>query len=350
MAVVLLVLLTLPVGYLVAREAVRQYFFFKHRRAKLRAIRARLADPEVRKYCDAVTKNTKNVAGDPRVGYALRPGSKAHYDYAPVGGQWTATINELGLRDHRAWSTERRDKPSVVILGDSVTFGSGVNDDKTIPALLEEGLGDYDLNVHNFAVGGYSVLDSIGHYTFRNAEALTPVIVIYLFTLKSIFDYPRSNDRKTGFHIEGWPGCLSLHRRKVDRAGGKIPYLVQALKRFSEKCEANGSKFFFLPSPALIQGKTVYWGKEGNKYTEAVAFVQAARTALTHNFLDISSVFEVEDAPEIFRRNRHGEFNAYEVHFNHTGNMRVADFLCKTIREELTQREVAGKKHIGKYD
>ena len=68
---------------------------------------------------------------DPRVLFEPRPGFDGFSE-----GVWLTT-NSRGLRERELPLAKPAGARRVVFLGDSVTFGAGVNDDEPFPRLLE---------------------------------------------------------------------------------------------------------------------------------------------------------------------------------------------------------------------
>lgn len=87
---------------------------------------------------------------DPLSGYTLRPGFQGR-EIAP-GGEFDvlAVIDARGRRDHPHTAPP---SPSVLALGDSMTFGEGVPADRAFAAVLERETG---VRVYNGGVPGYS--------------------------------------------------------------------------------------------------------------------------------------------------------------------------------------------------
>ncbi len=105
--------------------------------------------------------------------YRLRPGFRTEEAYAvgsePVvdpGAPWTWSINEHGYRGRAHAGGRSAAGARIVFLGDSTTFGMGVNDEETFPACLESllrkrlgadgiecvNLGVPEYNLHQMAV------------------------------------------------------------------------------------------------------------------------------------------------------------------------------------------------------
>lgn len=91
---------------------------------------------------------------DPTLGWALRPdtvSSKQELDYkVPI------TINSLGVRGPEIPYARTPGVPRVLILSDSAIFGSGVDDEHTVPAMLAEMLAPPEVEVINLSVAAYS--------------------------------------------------------------------------------------------------------------------------------------------------------------------------------------------------
>jgi hypothetical protein len=89
------------------------------------------------------------------------------------------TTNSKGLRD-REYGGERSDKPLILTLGDSVTFGWGVELDETYPKQLER-LFKGSVDVVNAGVWGYNTLQEI-EYVKSGASGYRPDLVMVGFT------------------------------------------------------------------------------------------------------------------------------------------------------------------------
>ncbi len=91
---------------------------------------------------------------DPLLGWRLVPGSSGVEKRTEFESVYK--INAQGFRDDKDYSFENESgKKRVIVLGDSFTFGIGVENAKTIPKLLEK-MGDYE--VLNFGSSGYDVV------------------------------------------------------------------------------------------------------------------------------------------------------------------------------------------------
>ena len=126
-------------------------------------------DIEMWKYATAI----KRIAGDPAVGHEHTPGTSAHLMGSDV------TINSLGLRDHdivaKLDGTTR-----ILMLGDSIVFGWGVAQDKTMSVALERDLKDGGfgpVEVINTGVGNYNTAMEVAYF-LKSGAALRPDVVV----------------------------------------------------------------------------------------------------------------------------------------------------------------------------
>ena len=126
--------------------------------------------------------------------------------------QAVATVNSKGLRGAEIGEKE---KPRILVEGDSFTFGFGVNDEETFPYKLGEFLPNFEVVNAGFA-GGFGS-DSYYVHLVNDGVKLKPDIVIFsIFVFNDISDLQETE----------WP--------KVDEFG--LPLSVRSTKRIvSEK-------------------------------------------------------------------------------------------------------------------
>ncbi|RME83531.1 MAG: SGNH/GDSL hydrolase family protein [Caldilineae bacterium] len=123
-----------------------------------------------------------------RYGHTLYPGVTM-VDEVPGRWRFEYTINELGYRGEPVPISNRYEKKNIVVLGDSHSFGHGVNDGEEYPAVMDRALADsYD--VINLAVGGYGLPQEIRRY-YEFGQLYRPALVILQFA---------GNDPEDGFY------------------------------------------------------------------------------------------------------------------------------------------------------
>jgi hypothetical protein len=101
---------------------------------------------------------------------------------AELPGAWrfVYTTSEYGFRAPTVPVSNRYDRPNIVVLGDSYSFGNGVNDGEEYPAVLASLLAD-QANVVNLGVPGYGLSQEI-RLLYEVGAAYDPAIVLLQFT------------------------------------------------------------------------------------------------------------------------------------------------------------------------
>ena len=109
-------------------------------------------------------------------GWALRPGAR----YTGRGGE-TITVNDRGYRGALHSGTPAPGVTRIVMLGDSVTFGSGVSDGETFSQILDARPG---LEVVNLGVDGYGTDQALLRLEHEGL-ALHPDVVVLNFCVRN---------------------------------------------------------------------------------------------------------------------------------------------------------------------
>jgi hypothetical protein len=101
---------------------------------------------------------------------------------AALPGAWrfVYTTSEYGFRAPTLAVSNRYERPNVVVLGDSYSFGNGVNDGEEFPAVLGRLLGER-ANVVNLGVPGYGLTQQIRLF-YEFGQVYDPAIVVLQFS------------------------------------------------------------------------------------------------------------------------------------------------------------------------
>jgi hypothetical protein len=121
----------------------------------------------------------------PRYQYSERYGQVLYPSTVMVAetpGEWrfTYTTSEYGFRAPTVPVSSRYDLPNIVVIGDSYSFGIGVNDGQEYPAILAKLLGGR-ANVVNLGVPGYGLTQEIRLY-YEFGRVFEPQIVLLQFS------------------------------------------------------------------------------------------------------------------------------------------------------------------------
>ncbi len=114
-------------------------------------------------------------SSNPNISYELKPNLNIHVFRS------TVQTDASGLRSPQADPA----KPTLAVLGDSITFGYGLEESQSIPGRLQEMLPAW--NVVNAAVPGYNLLQEAGLYQEKVA-ALQPKALVLIFYWNDLHD------------------------------------------------------------------------------------------------------------------------------------------------------------------
>jgi hypothetical protein len=119
---------------------------------------------------------SNNFVADPQTGWRMRPNKEFHWH---IEHHWNSyRANKQGFRSDKdfddPWSPQ-----SIVLIGDSFTFGTGVNVEQTFGALLNSALGS-GFAVYNLAMPGFG-LDQMWMSVRHQALPLKPRLIIVAF-------------------------------------------------------------------------------------------------------------------------------------------------------------------------
>ena len=141
----------------------------------------RMVDPLGISYYELAGDYTRDKLADERLVFRHKPSWATRY------GDVRVTYNERGLRD-RPVLPKAAGEYRVLALGDSVTFGWGVDQDKTfsarLEALLEERL-HRPVRVINSGVGGYNTVQEMTYFK-QEGITLQPDLVMLTYVQNDI--------------------------------------------------------------------------------------------------------------------------------------------------------------------
>lgn len=100
--------------------------------------------------------------------------------------EYQYSINSLGYRGPRVPISNHYDLQQIVVLGDSYSFGTGVNDGQEFPAVMQRRMGDRAAVV-NLSVGGWGLPQEIRRF-YEFGILYQPEIVILQFCSNDISD------------------------------------------------------------------------------------------------------------------------------------------------------------------
>src|SRR3989338_10143913 len=143
----------------------------------------------------SVTPNPPRIyqnSTNPEISYELKPNISEH------AYRSTVATNSLGFRGPELVS----DKPILVFLGDSITFGYGLNDNETITSHIQTSLPAW--NVLNTASPGYNLRQQTAVFQ-EKIQKLDPKALVLIFHFNDVEDFGVAKlDDQGILRPEGW--------------------------------------------------------------------------------------------------------------------------------------------------
>ncbi|MFC6487595.1 hypothetical protein [Nitratireductor sp. GCM10026969] len=141
-------------------------------------------------FCSPSTRHVEH----PRFGHTETPGASYFERNSPRDPWYYVHINEEGFRDNQRHSGER-----VIVLGDSMTRGTLVNEYESYGSLINQW--HPDMGFHIYGVGGYGQANTLRIYQDKGAE-IPHRLVIQQITLPNDLDDNVERTRRVGDGFE----------------------------------------------------------------------------------------------------------------------------------------------------
>ncbi len=140
-------------------------------------------DVEMSRYAADVKQKSDN----PKIGHVHTPNARAHLMGVDV------SINSDGFRDEE-YDSQRNEKYRIVVLGDSLTFGWGVEKEDTFEVLLEEMLSESrPTEMINFGHGNYNTEQQVNLFKEKGLKYNPDKVVVFYFINDAEVTPARSN-------------------------------------------------------------------------------------------------------------------------------------------------------------
>jgi hypothetical protein len=136
---------------------------------------------------------------------------------------YVAYTNSLGLRDRKEGYREVKDKTFDVFLGDSATFGNGVNYEESFVGIYGNRSRPHGVEVLNLAVGGHYLKDQLERLQdLVESKCVRPRIVFICVNARLIEGYDRKNN-----------GLIVKNGYLFPKQGWVLPYIKVTLSNIS---------------------------------------------------------------------------------------------------------------------
>lgn len=209
-------------------------------------------------------RTLKRPSANPAIGHEHAPNTRAHLMGADVA------ISSQGLRDREFSMTPPPGRTRILMLGDSLTFGWGVEGHQTYSKRLEDMLlkSGRDVEVINTGVGNYNTEMEVAYFLERGAK-FRPHYVVLNYFINDAEPTPRD---RSNFLSRNSPAFvyfasrLDMAMRRVNAGEKKdwksyyaglyqgdegIGRVAAAVERLAKYCRENGIKLLLANQPEL---------------------------------------------------------------------------------------------------
>jgi len=209
-------------------------------------------------------RTLKRPSASPAIGHEHTPGTRAHLMGADVA------ISSQGLRDREFSLTPPPGRTRILMLGDSLTFGWGVEGHRTYSKRVEDMLlkSGRDVEVINTGVGNYNTEMEVAYFLERGAKFKPHYVVLNYF----INDAEPTPRERSNFLSRNSPAFVyfasrvDMAMRRVNAGEKKdwksyyaglyegdegIGRVAAAVERLAKYCRENGIKLYLANQPEL---------------------------------------------------------------------------------------------------
>lgn len=217
-------------------------------------------DLEMWRYARAIKRQSAN----PAIGHEHTPLTRAHLMGADV------EINSLGLRDREFSAVPPPGRTRIMMLGDSLTLGWGVEGNETYSKVVEDMLRNSgrDVEVINTGVGNYNTEMEVAYFLERGAK-LKPHYVVLNYFINDAEPTPRDHSNFLSRNSRAFvyfASRLDMAMRMASAGEKKdwksyyaglyegdegIGRVAAAIERLATYCRQNGIKLYLANQPEL---------------------------------------------------------------------------------------------------
>jgi hypothetical protein len=213
-------------------------------------------------------KHIKRVSSSPAIGHEHTPNTRAHLMGADVA------ISSQGLRDREFSMTPPPGRTRIMMLGDSLAFGWGVEQHETSSKVLEQLLlkSGRDVEVINTGVGNYNTEMQVAYFLERGFR-FKPQYVVLNYFINDAEPTPRDGSNFLSRHSpafvyfasrldmalrmmgsgekKDWKSYYAGLYEGVDGPGR----VAAAIEKLAKYCRENGIKLYIANQPELRNPK-----------------------------------------------------------------------------------------------
>ncbi|MFK7800626.1 MAG: LamG-like jellyroll fold domain-containing protein [Anaerolineae bacterium] len=263
--------------------------------------------------------------------------------------QMSVETNSLGFRDDEFHPDDIVNEDFVVLfIGDSVTFGVGVEAEQTFVERSESLIADYfqwqesDAKVWhiNMGVGSYGLVEAVESLKYVDAPQLKPDVIIYSYNINDYSSQVRGLDQETGALVPFKPRSFFLwdlrqmfRPQSVDQVlNQKLDELVSIADEWEVELVIN-----ILPAePNPKQYPSTFQYDEFKLFAESYQFIHDYIAENQISFVDGLAVFQKESEQEylLIRPTYRDDGN----HYNKLGHQIMGNLVTMSLLDVITTK------------
>jgi len=286
----------LAIGLLVSLISIVVFLVLSEVAVRIYIRSALIYDVEMARYATEI----KQASPNPQIGHVHQPNSRSTLMGVEVN------INSDGLRDAE-YPIARDGKRRIIFLGDSLTFGWGVEKSKTFEETLERQLSQRaPTEIINFGAGNYNTVQEVGLFIDKGLKYRPDQVVVFFFINdaeptphKSSWEFLAESRIVTFFWSRVKSALARFDRNKSFKdyyadlyADGQPGWTAAkgAFQKLRDICATNNIALQVVLLPELHQLDVYPFATEHRKI---MAFLQASHI----NALDLAPMFADEKDP-----------------------------------------------------
>ncbi|MBI3723484.1 hypothetical protein HY251_05960 [bacterium] len=301
---------------------------------------------------------------DPTLGFALlADAAEVHTFTEAASGYYHLKTNSLGLRDERALVPKRKGVFRVLVVGDSMTFGLGVEREEAFPAQLEKrlskALAPREVEVVNAGVPCWGQREELAFLEHRARELEPDAIVLEFTVANDVLDNLRYTedakgnlvpddgpkglgsdleehwlfqnflaDQSRAYRLFMWHMGRHIIRYRAMQEPWRLERTSDLLARARDVSLGLGASFTLFVAPTKVQLDRSIVGRLvcSEKINEAI-LARARR----------DGIFAIDPLPRLRKEKATGKklYFPADQHWDPDGHAAIADILCEELAPGL---------------
>jgi len=283
--VIIAVIVTLGLLLIIGELIIRVYLYHSI-----------IYDIEMTKYAMSVKTDSSNLL----IGHVHKPNTSAQLMGVNV------SINSDGLRD-REYPVSKKEKYRIIVLGDSLTFGWGVEEEDTFVSILEQKINKlYPAEIINFGAGNYNTEQEVNLFIEKGLKYKPDKVVVFYF-----INDAELTPKKSKLWFLGYSQLISFYWSRINILINKY-FPDQSFKDYYSNLYEKNQKGWLNAQKSFLRLKNIYHQNGirlqvvllpelhdvdnkifNNEYSKVSAFLESAGI----DYLNLATLFTGYDNP-----------------------------------------------------